>query len=189
MTHGWVLSVSSVSHCAQIMWQTHSGMVASTTAWQQRWGLLGLLILIEGDLVPEDKYSVLLYSYMLCSDPTPTFSATALSTYTPSYEAPDTWNCITVVSEFPDTIPTHPLDILPHIAPEPVTPHSLMCSWPYTTHRFTEFRPRHTDGDPSELRLAPQGHFTHTHTLEHSTFCQEHVCLTHFPYGGNKLAK
>jgi hypothetical protein len=78
---------------------------------------------------------------MLCSDPTPTFSHTAPSTYTPSYETPDTWDCITIVSDFPDIIPAHPLDILPRIAPEPVTLRSLMRTWPYTTHCFTEFCP------------------------------------------------
>jgi len=76
---------------------------------------------------------------LLCSDPTPTFSHTAPSTYTPSYDTPDTWDCITVVSDFPNIVPAHPLDILPHVAPEPVTLHSLMHSWPYTTHHFTEF--------------------------------------------------
>jgi hypothetical protein len=126
---------------------------------------------------------------LLCSDPTPTFSHSAPSDYTPTYETPDTWDCITVVSDFPDVIPAHPLDILPHVAPEPVTLRSLMCRWPYTTHRFTDFRPRRTDGDPTELWLAPRGHFTHAHMLENLTFCWEHVCPTHFPYGGNKLAK
>jgi hypothetical protein len=112
-----------------------------------------------------------LVPFMLRSDPTPTFSHSAPSIYTPSYEAPDTWDCITVVSDFPDVIPAHPLDILPRVAPEPVTLCSLMRRWPYTTHRFTDFCPRRTDGDPSELWLAPRGHFTHAHTLEHSTFC------------------
>jgi hypothetical protein len=92
-------------------------------------------------------------------------------------------------TDFPDVVPAHPLDILPCIAPKPVTLCSLMCSWPYTTHCFTEFRPRCTDGEATELWLAPWGHFTHAHTLEHSTFCREHVCPTHFPYGGNRLAK
>ena len=126
---------------------------------------------------------------VLRSDPTPTFSHTAPSVYTPTYETPDTWDCIIVVSDFPNVIPTHPLDILPHVAPKPITLRSLMCSWPYTTHHFTEFCPRHTDRDFTELWLAPWGHFTHTHTLEHLTFCREHVCPTHFPYGGNRLAK
>jgi hypothetical protein len=108
---------------------------------------------------------------VLHSDPTPTFSDTAPSIYTPTYETPDTWDCITVVSDFPNVVPTHPLNILPHVAPEPITIRSLMHSWPYTTHCFTEFRPRRTDGDSTELWLAPRGHFTHAHTLEHSTFC------------------
>jgi hypothetical protein len=94
-------------------------------------------------------------SVLLRSEPTPTFSHTAPSIYTPSYETPDTWDCITIVSDFPDTIPAHPLDILPRVAPEPPTLRSLMCSWPYTTHCFTEFRPRHTDGDPTKLWIAP----------------------------------
>jgi hypothetical protein len=137
-----------------------------------------------------DATGILSYFHqMLRSDPTPTFSHSALSVYTPTYETPDTWDCITVVSDFPEVIPAHPLDILPRVAPEPVTLRSLMCRWPYTTHRFTEFCPRCTDGDPSELWLSPRGHFTHAHTLEHSTFCREHVCPTHFPYGGNRLAK
>jgi len=126
---------------------------------------------------------------VLRSEPTPTFSHTAPSTYTPSYETPDTWDCITIISDFPDTIPAHPLDILPHIAPEPITLHSLLHSWPYTSHSFTEFHPLHTDGDPMELQLMARIHETHAHTLEHSTFCREHVCPTHYPYRGNHLAK
>jgi len=126
---------------------------------------------------------------MLLSDPTPTFSHTAPSTYTPSYKTPDTWDCITIISDFPDIVPAHPLDILPCIAPKPFTFCSLMRSWPYTTYCFTEFHPQHTDRDPTELWVAPRCHFTHTHTLEHSTFCREYVCPTHFPYGGNRLAK
>jgi hypothetical protein len=58
---------------------------------------------------------------LLCSDSTPTFSHSAPSIYTPTYETPDTWDCITIVSDFPDVIPAHPLNILPRIAPEPVT--------------------------------------------------------------------
>jgi hypothetical protein len=69
---------------------------------------------------------------VLRSDPTPTFSHTAPSIYTPSYETPNTWDCITIVSDFPDVIHAHPLDILSHIAPEPVTLCSLMRRWPYT---------------------------------------------------------
>ena len=126
---------------------------------------------------------------VLHSNPTPTFSHSAPSIYTPTYETPDIWDCITVVSDFPNIVPAHPLDILPCVAPEPITLQSLMHHWPYTTHHFTDFRPRRTDGDSSELWLAPRGHFTHTHTLEHSTFCREHICPTHFPYGGNRLAK
>jgi hypothetical protein len=90
---------------------------------------------------------------VLCSEPTPTFSRPTSPVYTPTYETPDTWDCITVVSDLPDVVPAHPLDILPHLAPEPVTIHSLMRSWPYTTHRFTEFRPQRTDGEPWELLL------------------------------------
>ena len=63
---------------------------------------------------------------MLQSDPTPTFSHTAPSTYMPSYEIPDTWDCITIVSNFPDTIPAHPFDILPCLAPEPFNLASLL---------------------------------------------------------------
>jgi hypothetical protein len=56
---------------------------------------------------------------LLCSNPTPTFSHTSPSIYTPFYETPDGWDCITVISDFPDTIPAHPFDILPCLAPEP----------------------------------------------------------------------
>ena len=126
---------------------------------------------------------------MLRSDPTPTFSHSAPSVYTPSYEAPDTWDCITIISDFSDIVPAHPLDILPCVAPKPFTFCSLMRSWPYTTYCFTEFHPQHTDRDPTELWVALRCHFTHTHTLEHSTFCREYVCPTHFPCGGNRLAK
>jgi len=107
--------------------------------------------------------AILSYDEVLRSEPTPTFSHTVPSIYTPSYKTPNTWDCITVISDFPDIVPAHPLDILPRIAPEPVTLRSLMRSWPYTTHRFTEFHPRRTDGDLTELWLAPQGHFTHAH--------------------------
>jgi hypothetical protein len=108
---------------------------------------------------------------VLHSDPTPTFSHTALSIYTPMYETPNTWDCITVVSDFPDTVPVHPLDILPRLAPSPFSLQSLLCPWPYTSYHFTEFHPLCTDGDPTELQLTAQIHQTHTHTLEHSTFC------------------
>jgi hypothetical protein len=64
---------------------------------------------------------------MLRSESTPTFSS---SSYT--YSAPDTWDTPppspTVVSEFPDLVPTHPLDILPRVAPEPFSLESLMRS-------------------------------------------------------------
>jgi hypothetical protein len=69
---------------------------------------------------------------VLCSESTPTFSS---STYT--YSTPNTWDTPppspTVVSEFPNVVPTHPLDILPHIAPEPFCLDSLLQSWPYDT--------------------------------------------------------
>jgi hypothetical protein len=126
---------------------------------------------------------------MLRSDPTPTFSYTALFTYTPTYKTPNIWDCITVVSDFPETIPTHPLDILPRVTPKHITLRSLLRPWPYTSHHFTMFHPLHTDGDPTELRLTARIHETHAHTLEHSTFCREHVCPTHYPYGGNCLAR
>jgi len=126
---------------------------------------------------------------VLRSDPTPTFSHTTPSTYTPLYKIPDTWDCITIISNFPDTIPAHPFDILPRLAPEPFNLASLLCPWPYSSHRFTEFHPYRTDGDPTELRLAPCPHETHVHTLEHSTFCYKRICPTHYPYGGNKRAK
>jgi len=123
---------------------------------------------------------------MLRSDLTPTFSHTAPSTYTPSYETTNTWDCITVISDFPDTVPAHPFDILPHLAPEPVDLGSLLRSWPYSSHRFTKFHPYRTDGDPTEFWLMARPHQTHEHTLVHSTFYYERVCPTHYPYGGNK---
>jgi hypothetical protein len=78
-----------------------------------------------------------MHFYMLHSDPTPTFSHTTLSTYTSTYETPDTWDCITIVSNFPNIVPAHPLDILPCIAPEPVTllsPPALGSSWTDWSH-------------------------------------------------------
>jgi len=54
---------------------------------------------------------------MLRSNPTPTFSHTSPSIYIPSYEVPDTWDCLTIISKFPNTVPTHPFDILPCLAP------------------------------------------------------------------------
>jgi len=126
---------------------------------------------------------------LLCSNPTPTFSHTTPSAYTPSYETPDTWDCLTVISEFSDTIPAHPFDILPHLAPELVDLSSLLCSWPYSSHCFTEFCPYRTDGDPTKLWLTARPYQTHTHTLEHSTFCYKRICPTHYPYGGNKRAR
>jgi hypothetical protein len=38
----------------------------------------------------------------------------------------------------------------------------------------------------TELWLTPHPHQTYAHTLEHITFCHEHVCPTHYPYGGNQ---
>ena len=126
---------------------------------------------------------------LLHSKDTPTpFS---YSSYT--YSTPDTWDTPppspTVVSEFPDVVPTHPLDILPHIASEPLTLESLMQSWPYDSHHFTEFHPYHTDTDIRKLHLTACPHMTYMHTLEHKTFCLERVCPTHYPYGGNRRAK
>ena len=46
---------------------------------------------------------------LLRSDPTPTFSHTFPSIYTPSYKTSDIWDCITIVSDFPDTILLTPL--------------------------------------------------------------------------------
>jgi hypothetical protein len=64
-----------------------------------------------------------------------------------------------------------------------------LCPPPYTSHCFTSFRPYRTDTDDTELRLVPRPHLTHAHTLKHHTFCREHVCPTHYPYGGNPQAK
>jgi hypothetical protein len=126
---------------------------------------------------------------MLCSEPTPTFSHMSPSIYTPSYETPNIWDCITVISDFPNTVPTHPFNILPCLAPEPFNLASLLHPWPYFSHHFTEFCPYCTDRDPTELWLTAWPHQTHVHTLEHSTFCYKHICPTHYPYGGNKRAK
>jgi hypothetical protein len=126
---------------------------------------------------------------LLHSEPTPTFSSSSSSDPNPLFDPPDTWDCITVVSHFPDVIPAHPLDILPHVKPEPVTLRSLLRSPPYTSHHFTSFRPYRTDTNDTELRLAPRPHLTHSHTLKHHTFCLERVCPTHYPYGGNRRAK
>ena len=75
------------------------------------------------------------------------------------------WDCITVVSDFPDTIPIYPFDILPHVAAKPVTLCSLLRPWPYTSYCFTIFHPLHTDGDPTELRLTARIYKTHTVTV------------------------
>ena len=126
---------------------------------------------------------------MLCSEPTPTFSHTSPSIYIPFYETPDSWDCITIVSNFLDIVPTHPFDILPCLAPEPFNLASLLRPQPYSSHCFAEFCPYRTDRDPTELWLIARPYQTHVHTLKHSTFCYEHVCSTHYPYGGNKRAK
>jgi len=76
----------------------------------------------------------------------------------------------TVVSEFPDVVPAHPLDILPRVAPEPFSLESLMRSWPYDSHRFTDFRLYRTDTDTRKLRLTARPHITHAHTLEHKCY-------------------
>jgi hypothetical protein len=126
-----------------------------------------------------------LFPEMLHSESTPTFSSLS---YT--YSAPDTWDTPppspTIVSEFPDIILAHPFDILPRIAPEPLSLDSLMRSWPYDIHRFTSFHPYRTDTDDRKLRLTARAHMIHAHTLEHETFCHKCVCPTHFPYGGNR---
>jgi hypothetical protein len=125
---------------------------------------------------------------LLCSDSTPTFSSLS---YT--YSAPNTWDMPppspTIVSEFPDVVLAHPFNILPCVAPEPLSLDSLMRPWPYTTHRFSTFRPYCTDTDDRKLRLTACPHITHVYTLEHKTFCLEQVCPTHYPYGNNQHAK
>jgi hypothetical protein len=110
---------------------------------------------------------------VLHSDPTPTFSSS--SSYT--YSAPETWDTPppspTVVSEFPNVVPAHPLNILPCIAPDPFSLSSLLQPWPYDTHCFVPFRPYHTDSDNRKLRLMACPHVTYAHSLEHETFCLE----------------
>ncbi len=60
----------------------------------------------------------------------------------------------------------------------------LLCSYPYTTHQFTEFHLYHMDGDPTILKPVARLHVTHIHTLKHLAFYREHgVCPTHYPYG------
>ena len=128
------------------------------------------------------------FSSLLHSETTPTFSS---SSHT--YSASNTWDTPpsspTIVSEFPNVVPAHPFDILPHLAPEPFSLDSLMWSWPYGTHRFTSFCLYHTDTDDRKLRLTACPHMTHAHTLEHETFCLKQVCPTHYPYGSNKCAR
>jgi len=125
---------------------------------------------------------------VLCSDPTPTFSSTSYS-----YSTPETWDTPppspTVVSEFPNIVLAHPLNILPCVAPEPLSLGSLMQPWPYDTHCFVPFHPYCTDTDHRKLRLMARPHVTHAHSLEHETFCLECICPTHYPYGNNKRAK
>jgi hypothetical protein len=126
---------------------------------------------------------------MLHSDPTPTFSSSSSLTYS----TPDTRDTPppspTIVSKFPDVVPTHPLDILSRVASEPFRLESLMRSWPYDTHQFTKFRPYWTDTDDRKLHPMACPHMSHRHALEHETFCLKRVCPTHYPYGSNKRAK
>jgi hypothetical protein len=128
------------------------------------------------------------HSLLLYSESILTFSS---SFYT--YSTPNIWDMPppspTVVSEFPNVVPAHPLDILSYVAPEPFSLESLMRPWPYDSHHFTSFHPYRTDTDNRKLRLTAHPHMIHVHTLEHEAFCLEHVCPTHFPYGGNKQAK
>jgi hypothetical protein len=58
---------------------------------------------------PSSKPTYLAPAHVLHSDPTPTFSHTCPFIHTPSYETSDTWDCITIVSDFPDTILLTPL--------------------------------------------------------------------------------
>jgi hypothetical protein len=89
-----------------------------------RWTAKGNLIVIGG-------HNVMLNQLQLAAN---TIVQAFTSVYTPSYEVSDTWDCITIVSDYPDTVPTHPLDILPHLTPEPFSLNSLLRSWPYSTH-------------------------------------------------------
>jgi hypothetical protein len=128
-------------------------------------------------------------SLLLHSEPSPTFSPT--SSY--SYSAPNTWDMPppspTIVSEFPNVVPAHPLDILPCVAPKPFSLAGLMRAWPYDTHHFTPFCLYCTDTDDRKLCLTACPHMTHIHTLEHKTFCYKRVCPTHYPYSNNRCAK
>ena len=102
---------------------------------------------------------------MLHSDPTPTFSLSTLSNYTPSYDTLSTWDTPppspTVVSDFPIIVPAHPFNVLPCLAPEPVMLGSLICPYPYTMHCFSMFCPYRTDSNDTELRLMAHPHVTY----------------------------
>ena len=95
---------------------------------------------------------------MLRSNPASTFSLTAPSAYTPSYKTSDTWDCITIIYNFSNTVSAYTFNILPCLAPKLVDLGSLLHFWPYFSHCFTEFRPYCTDGDPTELQLTAQPH-------------------------------
>jgi hypothetical protein len=146
------------------------------------------LIKLASPEVDAKSYQYVLGALMLHSNTAPTFSSSS-SDYTPLFDTPNTWDCIIIVSSFPEVVPAHPLDILPHVKPEPLTLRSLLHPPPYTSYRFITFHPFCTNGDDTELQLAPHPHLTHAHTLKHSSFCLECVCPTHCSYGGNHRAK
>jgi hypothetical protein len=129
-----------------------------------------------------------LLDQVLRSSPIPhLFSPLNLSPlYTLSYlSLVSSWEPLPVSIEAQDPLWENPLALV--LPAKTRTPFFalLLCGWPYSSHRFIDFQPLRTDSDPTELRVTPHPHFTHTHELEHVNFCLEPVCPTHYPYGGN----
>jgi hypothetical protein len=77
---------------------------------------------------------------------------------------------------------SHALLSLPLLCPDSLLPillvpspkfhlKSLSRSYPYTMHKFHDFKPK------SHI------HITHSHSLKHQHFCKERLCPSHYPYG------
>jgi hypothetical protein len=104
---GGITSVDSTLHVTTVNLETLVAVSSAsmlTCMWINEW-LSGISQSEEG--------------VVLCSDTTPTFSSSSSSDHTPLFETPNTWDCITVVSSFPNVVPAHPLDIHPRLKPEP----------------------------------------------------------------------
>jgi hypothetical protein len=71
----------------------------------------------------------------------------------------------------PSSCPDSLLPILP-VPPPKLRLSSLLRGYPYTTHKFHDFKPKSCV------------HVTHSHSLEHQHFCKERFCPSHRPYGG-----